>query len=285
MKRYNRKDFEEIGYLESGTSAAFIGLNKVTKKKGIYKENGCMIGVANEDVREKLASDILQKIGVPCAQIDLVYDETLNQNACFSNYILDEDEIIVDLKDHNSIYANKDVVENFVANYMVSVNEHTKDKKFLKQCEKNIYEYIYMSCMLDSYDLKTDNIPIMKNLNKNCFKVCPWFDFGVAFQEDSFQKKGMFLEHSSDEILNILYQNHFEKISGISEKVNEKLDEQTVEELFGQEYVAEAFSVDTLEQIKNRFSSQLRKSNLLREKRKDEKEKDTFFGELGQAFF
>ena len=35
MKRYNISDYIEVGKIHMGTPAAFIGLNKITKKRNL----------------------------------------------------------------------------------------------------------------------------------------------------------------------------------------------------------------------------------------------------------
>lgn len=268
MKRYNKSDIEFIDFCNLGTAADFIGRNKITDKKGIYKKNGCMLGVTNEDVREKLASQIISKLEIDCAQIDLVYDIEINKNACFSNYIInDEEEILVEPTISNVNSKKNDKVENFVENYLLGVAKISNNKEFLKECRDNLYRYIYTSCIIDSYDLKGDNIPIIQNVKTNKFRVCPWFDFGVAFKEDAIQKKQIFSELSSDTILDLLYSNHYDKIKSISDKVNEVFTNEEIEEIFSQDYIQETFQKEELEKIKNRFINQIEKSNKLKEEK------------------
>lgn len=267
MKRYNKSDIEFVDVINSGTSAAFIGKNKITGKKGIYKQNGCMLGITNEDVREKLASQIISKVGIECAQIDLVYDIEVKRNACFSNYIINDDEKLVEPKMNHNINDKNDKIENFVESYVAGVKDILNKEKFLSQCRDNVYNYIYMSCILDSYDIKSDNLPIIQNVKTNEFKVCPWFDFGVAFKEEAIQKKRIFLELSTDSILNTLFANHYDKIETLSNKVSEVLTQDNVEELFNQGYVQEAFEKEEFEKIKDRLKTQINKSNELRKEK------------------
>lgn len=55
-----------------------------------------MVGEDNSDVREKMVRELLANLGIDVAKINLVYDETTNQNACFSNYIIADDKVLIE---------------------------------------------------------------------------------------------------------------------------------------------------------------------------------------------
>lgn len=261
MKRYSKSDFEFIDTLSAGTAAAFLGRNKITGKKGIFKDNGCMLGLDNDDVREKLASQIITEIGQKCAQIDLVYDEELGQNACFSNYILEDDEILIrPVGAHNN---DNDVV-NYIQDYIEDVKKINDDPKFLEDVRKDMCKYIYISCIIDCYDVQNE---IIQNEKTGETKVAPWFDFGVAFNANGYQRKAFFANNTSEVILKKLYDNYFDDIADISENMTNILTSDKIEELFSQDYVVEAFEKDELEEIKKRFEAQIEKSKELRKEK------------------
>lgn len=281
MKRFKRSDYIEVDGVHSGTSAAFVGINKITGKKGIYKENGCMLGINNEDVREKLASDILTSLGIDCAKIDLVYDETTGQNACFSNYIINDEEVLIDPNIEYDAKSNLNDIDSFVKKYISGVKEITQDKKFINECTENIYKNIYMGCILDSYDLKSDNIPIVNNVRTREKRICAWFDFGTAFKPDAIQKKYFFQSMSSDEVFNELFTKNYDKIKDIANNVKNVLSRENIDKLFSVDYVKESFSNKEFEEIKNRFESQVGKSNLFLER---EKNKNKFSSKIKALF-
>ena len=265
MIRYKKSDFEEVGRLHSGTSALFIGINKITGKKGVYKENGALLGITNEDVREKMASDILNAINKECAQIDLVYDQENGKTACFSNYIINEDEELIDLYVVNNKNSDNKV-KDFIDSYIECVGNINDDKKFIEQCKKNACERIYMSCILDTYDLKGDNLPIVHNIKTGEYKISPWFDHGTAFVPDAIQKQDFFTTMSSEEVLNNLFSNYYNEIKDIANVVNDKLDRESIDRILFKDYVRETFLTSEVDEIKNRLSSQIQLSNDLLEK-------------------
>lgn len=266
MKRYNRSDFEFIDTIDEGTSASFIGRNKITGRKGIYKDNGCMLKISNEDVREKLANDILNLLDIKCAQIDLIYDEQLGQNACFSNYVIDDEERLIEPKIYKIKDDSKDCTTNFINGYLKGVQDITKDINFSKSVKKNLCEYLYISCIIDSYDIKSDNIPIVENMISGEKRICPWFDFGIAFKENAFQKKGIFNDISSDEVLNELFNNYYNEIFDISTKVKNRLSKRQLNDILSQNYIEESFSKEEIDEIKNRLEHQVQKSNQIKSK-------------------
>ena len=140
-----------------------------------------MLGISNEDVREKLASDILHTVGINCATIDLVYDEELKQNACFSNYILGESEELIAPPYCHSENNMPDKIEQYFQGYAQGICQIASGNIPLEDFRKNYYEYVYMCTIIDSYDLKSDNLPVLHNKLDNTYRPSSWFDFGSAF--------------------------------------------------------------------------------------------------------
>ena len=277
MQRYKRSDILEVERLHKGTSASFIGINTVTGKKGIYKENGCILCVTNDDVREKLASDILEVAGIPCAKIDLVYDDELNQNACFSNYILEENEIMYEPNKAMTLENSNDMVASWVDSYVEDVKQINSDPKFLDECRKNAYNYILMSCVMDSYDLKPDNLPIVLNEKTGKTRICAWFDNGQAFCDSEDSKQMLFRKMSTDEVLESLFGRHYEYVKDLSKKLDDTFSVEKIDEIFSQEYLTETFSKEELQDIKYRFERRIERASLLRQnedKKREEKNKE-----------
>ena len=258
MIRYSSNDILEVGRLTSGTSAQFIGYNTKTGRKGIYKENGCVLGIDNDDVREKLSSEILSSLGVDAASIDLVRDEETGQNAYFSNYIIEDNEELVtpDIMGCESEAPNP--IDNMCERYIQGVGKLTNDEQFIEAVRKNFYQYTYMCCMLDCYDMKPDNLPLVYNRETNMLSIAPYFDFGTAFFPE--HKSTPIYEMSTDEMLESLFNNNYEDIKDIVHKVNTKLTPEKIIELFGSDYVNETLGQDEIDKIRARFMSQVEKS-------------------------
>ena len=80
MQRLNIDELINIdkSYTKDGTAAMYLATNPYNNKEGILKQNGCMCGIENEDLREKLASVILNICGVDSAIIELCQDKDNN---------------------------------------------------------------------------------------------------------------------------------------------------------------------------------------------------------------
>jgi len=250
MIRYSSDDIIEVGRLTSGTSAQFIGYNTKTGRKGIYKENGCILGIDNDDIREKLSADILSSLGIATASIDLVCDEETGQNTYFSNYIIDDNEELItpDMIGCESNSPNS--IDNMCDRYVQGVRKLTNDEQFIEASRKNFYQYTYMCCMLDCYDIKPDNLPLVYNRETNMLSIAPYFDFGTAFCPE--HKSAPIYEMSTDEMLESLYKNNYEDIKDIVHKVNSELTPEKINELFSSDYISETLDQKEIDKIKER---------------------------------
>lgn len=261
MKRYSSDNIVKIGKLTPGTYATVIGLNTQTGRKGIYKENGYIMGIDNNDIREKLASEILNTVGIKCADIDLVYDEATLESSCFSNYVIEDNEELVTpaVRDIN-YHGSEDKIEYFFQKYIEGVKEFSTDENLLKDCRKNFYNYTYMSCILDSYDLKAEHLPLVYNQDTNSYKTSPWFDFGTAFYFGN--QNEFFKEMGSREVMSSLFEKHYEDIKDISTTVHTTLTPKKINELFSSNYLDELDASERI-QMQARIMSQIEKSKEL----------------------
>lgn len=289
MERFNREDITKVDEIHEGTAAAFIGLNTKTGRKGIYKENGCMIGISNEDIREKLASEIIHAVGIDCADIDLVYDENSQQNACFSNYIIADDEkLVTPLVEHTND-SSENRIESYFNDYANGIKQLDSDENLIKACKKNYYNYTYMCCLIDCYDLKADNLPLVYNKSTGKYRPSPWFDFGTAFKPDSIQRQAFFTELSTDEVMENLFKDNYEDIKDIAAKVTFSLTPEKIDEIFNNDYVLKGLDKSEIDRMKARILGQIektRKLELLREQDGKEYPKriKTFFKNIKDRF-
>ena len=259
--RYNSTDIIEVGSVTSGTSAQFVGFNTKTGKKGIYKENGCILGMDDDDVREKIASELLTSAGIETASIDLVYDENTGNPAYFSNYIIEDNEELVTPDIYGCESSEPNPIDNICDRYIQGVRKLTSDEKFVEESRKNFYKYTYVCCLMDSYDIKPDNLPVGRNKETGELFISPYFDFGTAFHEE--HKSSTLYDMSGDEIMESLFQNGSSYISDIVNEVNSKLTPDKIEEIFASDYVVERFDSQTIETMKTRVLSQIEKSKEL----------------------
>lgn len=265
--RYSSKDIVEVGRLHSGTSAQYIGFNRVTGKKGIYKENGCVLGVDNDDIREKLSSDILGFLGVPAASIDLVYDEENNQNTYFSNYIIGDDEQLVTPDTSGCDSSLENPLDNMCERYIAGIRKLTNDETIIEDAKKNFYKYAYMCCILDCYDIKPDNLPLVQNRNTGEISTdVAWFDFGTAFCPE--HKSAQIYNMTTDEMLAGLFENNYEYIKDIANKVNSELTHEMIASMLGRDYIVDTLDRDEIDRISKRLIGQVEKSREFEDKQK-----------------
>ena len=258
MSRYSSSDIIEVGRVTSGTSAQFIGYNTKTGRKGIYKENGCVLGIDNDDIREKLSSELLSTLGVDAASIDLVRDDDTGRNTYFSNYILEDGEELVTPDTVGCESDLQNPIENMRERYMQGVRKYTNDEQFIEDSRKNFYKYTYLCCMLDCYDIKPDNLPLVYNREKNEFSVAPYFDFGTAFCPE--HKSTPIYNMSANEMLESLFKNNYEDIKEIAHKVNMELTPERINELLGSDYIIETLQQGEIDRIRTRLMDQVQKS-------------------------
>ena len=256
--RYSSNDIIEVGRLTSGTSAEFIGYNIKTQKKGIYKQNGCVLGIDNDDIREKLSSEILILLGIDAASIDLVFNEETGQDSYFSNYIIQDNEELISPDTIGCESLNPNPIDNMCERYIQGVRKLTNTEQFLEASRKNFYQYTYICCILDCYDIKPDNLPLMHNKDTNSFSIAPWFDFGTAFFPE--HKSSAFYETDTDEMLESLFQNHYEDISIVANKVHSILTPDKISELVNSEYVTQSMNSSEVKNIQTRLNEQIAKS-------------------------
>jgi hypothetical protein len=275
--RLNKSDLLVVdSNMTKGTSAEFVGINKLNSRKGIYKTNGCMLGIYDEDIREKLASDVFKKVGIPCADIDLVYDEETKENSCFSNYIIDENEKLESPQPHAYSEEALNSVQKYIEEYCEYVGKMdgvTEDK--IPEIRKNLAKMLYMDCVIDHYDRKEDNMELVCDKETGKYKrTSSWYDYGVAFERGSLQQNGIFRNLNNEQVMNGLFENYFEDIEGLYKTTKEQLTPEGIDSLLAQEYCTDSLSDNTIEEIKGNLNNRIQQAtkmyDIVNEKRQEE---------------
>ncbi|MDD2376058.1 MAG: hypothetical protein PHD15_00140 [Clostridia bacterium] len=277
--RLNKSDLLVVNSsMTKGTAAVFMGINKLNSKKGIYKINGCMLGIYNEDVREKLASDVFKKVGIPSADIDLVYDEETNENSCFSNYIIDENEELISPELHAYSEDALNSVQKYIEEYCQIVRKMdgvTENK--IPEIRKNLAKMLYMDCVIDHYDRKEDNMELVCDKETGKYKrTSSWYDYGVAFERGSLQKNGIFRNLKNEEVMKGLFENYFEDIEDLYKTTKEQLTPKSINSLLTQEYCTDSLSEYQIEEIKNNLNNRMKQATKMHyiENKKRQKEQE-----------
>lgn len=258
-KRFNLSEFKKVkeeidipGNFTSVRGAYFIpGINKL----GFYKENGCMIGAMEDaDLRELLASDILEVIEVPHADIIPIYSEEDKRNGCFSVSILGDYESFVDTP--IEIYGNSiDTVSDFVEEDAKRTSKLPNiTPEMIEERRKYAINYLYISALLSNTDVKTDNMQIIYNNQTGEYRNPEYYDAGISFISD--EQRTFFSEKGSEEILKELYRDYAVEIFPLAQCVEQKLTGQRINEIM-QNSIYKGFDENTKADIVGQLNSRL----------------------------
>lgn len=266
----------ENSIMTKGTSAEFIGVNKLNNRKGIHKQNGCMLGVYHEDVREKLASQIFDMLRIPHADIELIYDDKTKENSCFSYYIINDNEKLESPTPNKYDPESVKSVQNYINNYCESVKSiEGITEEDIPAIKKNLAQMLYMDCILDHYDRKDDNMELVVDKDTGKYiRTSPWYDYGVAFQRESLQQNGIFQALDNKEVMQQLFENYFDDIQDLHKNVKENITPKYIKELLHQEYcidtLGDGFTKEIEDNINMRVEQAEKMYNIENEKKIEE---------------
>lgn len=233
MQRQNIKELININndFVKDGTAAMYLALNPKNNKTGILKENGCMLGIYEEDLREKLASELLNLCDIPCASIDLFTDDNKN-NYCFSYNVLKENEKHICLATPFVVdegKSKKEIFECYMENTFASIISlpGITQKEYL-EIRQRIIELYFVDLIIDHYDRKNDNHKIIYDVNSKKYKAPIAYDYGAAFNPNSIQKHGLFFYLSNEDVMLFLLKNYFFELKDLVLKIRKTLNEQAL---------------------------------------------------------
>lgn len=224
-----------------GTSARFFAMNTLNNKIGVLKENGCMLGIQNEDVREKLASEILIRCGVPAAEIDLFVDND-NNGYCFSYNVLGENEKHIDVDFRyivdEATLTHKEKFTGYMDNYFNAVLLLPgMSKEALGAIKKRILAITLVDCIIDHYDRKPSNMKVIYNQDKNEYQPPIAYDYGTAFEPHALQRNGVFYFCTNEEVMAYLFDVFPNDTTDIATNIINNLDNEYLKLLFQQSYL------------------------------------------------
>lgn len=204
-------------------------------KTGFYKESGCMLDAnGDEHLRESLASDILKMLGMPCADVIMIYDDINNKNGCLSVNILNSNENFISSEtgyfgsytSPKPVYNINDYIENDLAQYSKLPNI---TKEILDERRKFLIKYLFASAVISNTDIKNDNCQLIYNSENGEYRNPEYYDAGVAFLEGENRK--FFGKQTSKEVLQELYNSFPKEISELAQNVQKKLSNRNIEKI------------------------------------------------------
>lgn len=188
-------------------------------KTAFYKENGCMDDAHNdEDLRELFASQLLNEIDIPHADIILAYNE--NRHGCLSINILKENEAFVEQisSSYNPVYSVRDYIEKDISKISVLPN---MTPEVIESRKVYLVKLLYYSAVLSNTDISSNNSQLIYNKETGEYRNPEVYDMGLSFTSDS--DRTFFQDKGPNEVLKELYSDYATIISPIAVKVEKQL--------------------------------------------------------------
>ena len=252
------RDEDEIpGYFTSVEGEYYI---PDIGKTGFYKLNGCMVGAINdEDLRELLASRIMDQIGFGHSDILLATDEN-GENGCLSVNILDGNEEFVEPDIEAIQFRTINDIDDFIDLDLEQISLIPGiTSEDLRMRKEYLLKYLLMSAFISNTDIKMDNMMIIKNNSTGAFRNPEYYDMGIAFSEND--QRRFFLKYSSNQIIEQLYEKYPSQIVPFGRIIEEKSNKDFIESLLNEE-VFDGFLPEIKELIRNQLVSKI---NLIKE--------------------
>ena len=221
-------------------------------KKGFYKKNGCTeASNKDEDLRELLASEILDEIDIPHAEINLIYDDDKNDKGCISYSVLKKGEKI--LKEEFRAKSSRSV-EEFINNNLNGLKFNSEmTNEFIEKRKKYLACNIFANALINNIDIKIDNMPIIFNMKNDTYRNAPCFGFSKAFTDsDEETKFGM----TTKEIIRELFEKYYYLIKDIVRDTIQNLNNEKIDLIMNKLTYKQGFKLNY-----NKINEQL-KSNL-----------------------
>lgn len=228
------KDEGELaGNFTSVTGEYFI---PTENKTGFYKTNAGIKSTA--DLRELLASILLQKINVPVSDILLAYDDEHNEKGCISMNILNEGEQFLEIFPYSYDEIPQNLrefnLDNFIeSDLYVHKLKYNFTPELIQERRDFLVNYVFISAFLGNDDIKTDNCQAIFNKENGTIRNPEYYDMGKAFQEKSFNgNTRCFFQNQTDlDVLQEIYEKYPDKVKNISEKIETSLNKKFIKNI------------------------------------------------------
>lgn len=257
--RFNLSEFKKVreeddipGNFTSVRGEYFIpGINKTA----FYKMNGCMVDThADEDLRELLASKMLDTIGVPHADIVLAQDDSGEYNnlekhskGCLSVNILKENENFAEIP--NPIYGPIKTVSDFIDHDIAEISQLPNiTPEDISNRKTYLARLLYTSAVLYNTDISYNNSQIIYNSQTGKYRNPESYDLGLSFISQDETNRTFFNGMKSKEILSELYKDYAVEIFPLAQETEKNLTPEKVNELLS-DPIYNGFGEETKNQI------------------------------------
>lgn len=249
-------------------------MDPATGKTGFYKLNASFWG--EPDLRELLGSIILKSVGVPCADIELVYDDIeQNDNGCLSMSILKPGEQFVEQSNFIADYNNSPNfgkgIDAYIARDIYYYQKTLPDvpQEFWNERKVFLINYAFASAFLGNDDIKADNCQIIFNNTDGTLRNPEYYDIGMAFSGLSCGRN--FYEGKSDkDVLLEIYSKYPDQVKNLSQNIGKYLTKDYIKEIL-QDKVFETLFPEERKRIWSELGDKITLINKYNEMLYDEK--------------
>jgi len=255
MQRLNINELTNIDYsfVKDGTAAMYLATNPHNNRSGILKENGSMLDIDNEDLREKLASTIISMCGLDTADIELCIDDKGNKYTLSYN-VLKENQKHIALSSFIITSTDK---EEIWKEYMRKISNSIMclpqiNLEQYSNIRKRILELHFMDLIIDHYDRKADNNKIIYDENTKQYLPPIGYDYGMAFNPNN--KNGIFCFLTNEEVMQFLIKFHYNDLEFLIKNTRATLNENILNLILSQEEYQELDTNTIHNQIRQRLN-------------------------------
>jgi len=249
--KYNRTDLSSYTKIrdEAEIPGNFSSVNgeyfvPSMNKTGFYKPNSSYSDIL--DLKEYFSSELLKRIGIPVADIMLVYDDKTQLNGCLSMNILKDGEEFLEDSPREQIDIPEKAKELKGLDQFIEIDLHRCLSKYnftpelLEERKDFLIKYVFTSAFLGNDDIKTENCQIIYNQKDGTMRNPEYYDMGMAFSgPDTFSKgdrpRYFFYNQKDMEVLKDLYEKYPSEIEDISKKIEISLNKKAMKDLLNED--------------------------------------------------
>ena len=212
--------------------------DQITKTSKLIKNNDVESIIHKEqDVIEKLASDILKYLKIKCMNVELGTNN--GKNCCILDNFLTEADSLYDIKGvFDFVEVNSGDIMDDIDNCFTQMFWNFADKQYeisnleLEEMRKDYVRIIFGDCILSNYDRHSGNVAVIYNEQEEWFRLAPSYDNANSFigcdLPINYECRIGNQNFKMGSVLIYILQNHYEYI----EDIVSQLDDLVAEDLF-----------------------------------------------------
>ena len=212
------------GILTSCLEPRGITPNKrwILENKKLIKPNNDVF--YDQDVMEKLTSEIFHYVGIDCVKVSLGLDH--GKKCCLIDNFLENNEELYSLESLDDNFANKNISQEDINNSFMKVILKISNLYHISVDEtssffKNYIRIVFGDCLTGNADRDYRNIGLIFNVDTHKYRCAPSFDNAQAYQYfENRYNEGAMVAIASDEypaldVIKFIVENYKEEISDI----------------------------------------------------------------------